>query len=487
MTPFDFIQNLFNFRLRSKKIKAPSPPYGEGETIRVPQGRVSKPNHDPSWGWTGSDRVKIITPLEILKVIPVLRHLSRWHPELSQGLYNTTQLGNTGHRIKFDPGVKAYDIDKMRRHLRLAQKRWLPGSANTTGFVNKLLTQLIVGGCVFGEWVVKKDLSGIDRVILLKAEDARWGYSKAKGNWELYQKVRNELTKNDFSKSMVKLNPATSFYYGMGGDTDSPYGIPVYLPAIKAIMRQGVMQENIDRLLEMMGVWGFLTVLASKPFQVEGESEAQYNQRLENLLTQIKDRVEDGVSDGVVVGYEGDYEFDFNSTAKTTEGATELYKMNDHQIFSSTKGDPTLFGRSDSTSETHITITFTKLLSELTNYQNIIKEVLEFGYALELRLAGFKFDYLSVEFRKSTLQDYLKFQQAEEIKIRNISNKYMMGIISQEQAADELEYDKPDQKEPRGPLDESGKNKRDRQAGDNKADRETRAKSKSQGTKGSRK
>ena len=83
------------------------------------------------------------------------------------------------------------------------------------------------------------------------------------------------------------------------------------------------------------------------------------------------------------------------------------------------------------------------MLSELKNIQNIVKTFLEYGYAMELRMAGFEFDYLTVVFNRSTLQDDLKYQQAEEIKVKNTIDKMVAGMINQDQAADELGYEKP--------------------------------------------
>ncbi len=112
-------------------------------------------------------------------------------------------------------------------------------------------------------------------------------------------------------------------------------------------------------------------------------------------------------------------------------------------IGSALKQDTSLWGRDTGTSETQITVVFIKLLSELRNIQNIVKTSLEFGYSLELRLAGYEFDYLEVRFNKSTIQDDLKSQQAEEIKIRNVKDKLILGMIDQDQAADELGYEAP--------------------------------------------
>jgi hypothetical protein len=70
-------------------------------------------------------------------------------------------------------------------------------------------------------------------------------------------------------------------------------------------------------------------------------------------------------------------------------------------------------------------------------------ENLEFGCSMALRLKGYQFKYMTVKFNRSTIQDDLKFQQAQEINIRNIKDKLVLGLINQDTAADEAGYDTP--------------------------------------------
>lgn len=138
-----------------------------------------------------------------------------------------------------------------------------------------------------------------------------------------------------------------------------------------------------------------------------------------------------------------------------------------------------------------MTILFTKLISELKNIQTCVARTLQYIYEVELRLAGFKFDSLEVEFRASTVQDDLKFQQALEIKIRNLRQLRMDGLISQDTYADELGYEKPHQQNPVVPFapDKStgdpnldAEKKRVREKSKDTSDRRSRDRDKPRGT-----
>jgi hypothetical protein len=245
------------------------------------------------------------------------------------------------------------------------------------------------------------------------------------------------------------LNTETYQYFGLNGDSELPFGTPPYLAALKPVATQNKMKANIDFIVDTMGLVGFLEVLLHKPPQMgDLQNNEKYKAYLNNILSEAKDKIVNGVKEGVVVGFEGDHTFKFNSATKSYQGVSELFQENELQMFSALHQDAALAGRGYSTSETQINVVFMKLLSQLRNAQNIVATDLEFGYGLELRLAGYKFDFLKVKFDRSTIQDDLKSQQAEEIKVRNVKDKLILGVINQDQAADELGYEVPAFPEP---------------------------------------
>ena len=71
----------------------------------------------------------------------------------------------------------------------------------------------------------------------------------------------------------------------------------------------------------------------------------------------------------------------------------------------------------------------------------------------------------------------------DRYKIRNLNSLYAAGIISQDQYAFEMGYEKPNEKEPRVPLNkledgDDGAKKQKREADKDKSDRSQRDKSK---------
>lgn len=430
---------------------------GYNTPVALPNKRSSVP-HQPLGGQflTGlGAQYRVVNQGFVSAVIPIIRALMKVNPDVGQAINNIVALGNTGHKISFDRKVPVDQVNAMREHLNNKKILWADGQAGMDGLVNKMFAQVLVGGALSNEWVPNINLDGIESVILVNPEDIQFVLENDKTKYSPYQRPTSGLTNygvvEGATTGLIKLNQYTYKYYALNGDTEVPYGFPPYMSVLERVNTQNKMLKNVDAVVDQMGLLGFLTALIGKPDQNPGETQTQYTTRLNQLLIDCKTIVTSGMNDGVVVGFKDDAEFEFTTLGKAVTQAMELYQNNELMVASALKQDATLWGRNYGTTESQITVVFMKMLAELKNIQNIIKCNLEFGYALELVLAGFKFDYLKVSFNRSTLQDDLKYQQAEEIKVRNVTQKMILGLIDQDQAADELGYELPSSPQPMVP------------------------------------
>lgn len=450
------IKQIWNFALGIEakgNTTSGAPNKGTPSPAKPPAGKTPAPTSGGRKSAPPSDTGAIVSNLSkeyrvvnrgfLKEIIPLMRKLMMANLDISQAIHNIVSLGNTGHKVTFDPNVSAEQVDKMRRHLKNKQTDWASGQAGMDGLVNKFFAQILVSGALSNEWVPNLQLTSLDSVVLVNPEEIDFILSSNKTKYEPYQRPRMGLIDNNSDiLGLIRLNTDTYRYYALNGDTEIPYGFPPYMSVLPRVSTQQKMLDNIDFVIDQMGLTGFLEALITKPEQ-GSLTDAEYDIELDSLLATAKNNLASGMKDGIVVGYDGDHKFKFNTFTKAYADALELFNNNETLISSGLKMDSTLLGRSYSTSETQITVVFIKMLSELKNIQNIIKTNLEFGYALELRLAGFNFEYLSVTFNRSTLQDDLKYQQAEEYKIKNVQSKMFLGIINQDQAADELGYETP--------------------------------------------
>lgn len=418
----------------------------------LPSGRVSEPifqSGSNSFAFNYlKNNLQVITPEFNLEVIPLLRKLVKTIPEFSQALDNIVRLGNTGHEVFFDASVEAAQVNKMRAHLLNKQKIWARNEGNMQGLVDKLIAQIMISGALAMEWVPDNKLMGIETPVLVNPETIRWVFNKTKQKYIPYQLQPQAIGKAK-EDSLYPLNQNTFVYYGINGDTELPYGIPCYIAALEAAGTQKLMLDNLNFLVEQLGLMGFLEIKVAKPDNESSSSDAVYEKSLDNYLIKVKDRAKEGMRDGTIVGFKDDHEFQFHSTTKEVNKVPEIFQLNNLQLASGIKMDSSMLGRNYGTTETQITVVFAKMLSQLSNIQNLLSANLEFGYSLELRLAGFKFDNLTVKFKPPSALDKLKEEQAEEIKIRNSNALYNAGIIGQDQYAHRHGLEKPNEEEPR--------------------------------------
>lgn len=444
----------------------------------VPSTRISKPTISSTFTDI-KGKTTFVTPGFIAEYIPIIRKLSWINEDMGLAVNDMVRLTNTGHKIKFDPKVPAELQAKMRQHLEDKQIEWGDGVDGMNGLINKMVAQIWISGALSNEWVVSNNKDGIKNIALVNPETIHFAWNKRQLRFEPYQK-QNYDTGFILTEKYEKLNENTYRYYAINGDTELPYGIPPFLTALNAISTQSDMTQNIRYIMKQMGLLGFFEALLEKPAQNEGESDAQYIARLQSFLDTSKKEIIEGMSEGVIVGYKADHEFNFNSTTKDLNGVSDLYNQNERSVANGLKFAPEFLGVGQKGTETGLSIVFTKMLSQLTNVQSMIAANLKFGYNLELRLAGFEFENLRVEFNPSTITDDLKNQQAMEIKIRNVIAKYGQGIISQQQSADELGYDKPDAEEPRILPDRQAEMDQKREKDKDASDRKVRDKNKPQ-------
>ena len=411
-------------------------------------GRKSEPTFEDELQSAVKSNLTFVKPEWVANAVRYIRKLRIVNADLGGAIHDTIQLANTGHKVSFDAKVPPEQADAMRLHLKEKSKGWVNGVAGIDGHVDKLMAQILIAGALANEWVPNRDLSGLQNTVLVNPETIVAGYNKRTGKYHFYQEAQSGGDNSTLGK--IKLNPLTFQYYGLHTDTENPIATPPFITAINPISTQSSMQKNIDHIVDQMGLMGFLECLIEKPDRAAQENEATYNTRLETFLKTVKTNLMGGMRDGITVGYKDDHEFNFHTPTKNIQGLADVWNINETQIAVGLKTDPAFIGVSKSKgTESGMNVVFTKMLSQLSNIQKIVSADLEFGYALELRLAGFKFRTIGVEFLPSTITDTLKQVQVLEIKQRVNVNLYVDGIISQEQYAENMGYEKPDQAEPR--------------------------------------
>ena len=455
----------------------------EKPATSISPGRVSVDDDSDNLITSLQGLTKLVEPSFRVDVIPLIRDLYKVNPDMGIALQDMFKLANTSHTVTF-PNNTDEEASKMREHLKKATKGWTRYTAGIDGLVNKMIVQLLVSGAISVEGVPNDKLDGLATVLFLKPEHIKFK-RELNGVYAPYQKNMNFFVKQ---QDYIKLNPETYFYVGMFNDTDEPYGVPPFMPALDSLKGQNDMKVNFKHIMEICGMVGFLEAKMQKSPQRPNESIKAYESRLYHELNILKRNVKEGMKDGVVAGYIDDHEFELRSTSASMQNINLPWNMNQQSVANGLGVNGSIIGVSASQSGTEggAGIQLSKMISQLKNIQTLVIFVLEFFYSLELRLAGFNNKGITIKFGTSTVSDDIKLQQAREYRARVNVTLYNQGIISQDQFARDMGYETPDQPGPRTPVEsddsdgtgdsDTGQKKKKREDDKDKSDRRTRDK-----------
>lgn len=400
--------------------------------------------------------VKPDIPFEYLGI---LQNLASVNPDISYAVENIVQLGNTPYIIDFGDSVSDAEADKMRKVIRDSSKVWYGSINSRSVLIANMLDQLVVNGCLSFEAIILQDLTGIDKVVLPNPKHIEFMYDEETLSFQPYQRVYTGLISKSklVDGDLIKLNPNTYKYFPLRNRSEKPYGVPPFLSAIDMTATELDVLDNFKKVAKNIGVLGFMEVIVNRPQRQKSsngewlETNTEYNQRcVEYLNTVIRPEAELGFTTGMIAGFKEDLTIKHQANNSTNiNGADKFLEALTVIKHAGLKQDPILLGRPFNTSEALGRVILDKFASQVTSYQDIVACGLAELFKLELVLKGFPVMDLSVVFDKPNVKDEKTAQEAQGSKIGNKILLYNQGIISQTQLANELDYDKPDQEEPR--------------------------------------
>lgn len=383
-------------------------------------------------------------PLEYLEV---MQTLSLVNPDVSQMVDNIVQLGNTGHKVLIEAendSQKESILEELNGFQKVAFQKF----GGVEGFVNSLLSQIARGGAGSVEWVIDEKFDGVNRAVFVPLQTVRFVQDPKTQDYRPYQKL-NDITLGN--NGYLELNTYSYQYCAIQLLDNSPYAVPPILAALEPLMIQRDIVKNFRMVAKKMGILGLVSFLIGAPARIPGESDQAYSSRLQAHIDTQSEALNKNFQNGIAVGYKGNLEMSVTSLAGNATGAKEIHQTIEELVFSGLKADPALHGRTYSTTETYAGVVYEKMLSMLTNYQRVARQILAYGYQLHLTLKGYKYKDVYVEFEASKSLSSERDEATYQQKLINLEKLYDQGIISQDQFAQEAGYDTPDEEEPRVP------------------------------------
>lgn len=393
-----------------------------------------------------SSLLSTIVPDVPFDYLRIMEHLSKWDGDFSYAVDNIVQLSNTNFTVTFDDSVSSEQAKEMMTVLKRAWRNWYNQSDGLNSLIGDLLAQTATTGSLSAEIVPRIDLKSVEKVVLVNPVSIRFKYDPDKDLNMPYQQVN---TMGATIEGLIPLNTVTYKYYAIRRINDKPYAIPPLLSSLEAISVEKDMTDSIRNVVSKLGMLGFLQVLVTAPQRMQGESDKMYQDRCEQYIDAAIPQVDKSLRKGYVLGFKDTHEFKMNDVTTNVNGAEKLFEMNAQLKMSGLKQDPLMLGRNFSTTETIGRVILAKLTTQITSYQKIVATFLEELFTMHLLLCGYKFDFIDVEFERPMVGDRLRDEQVFSAKIQNYDDLYNQGVVSQEQRAQALGFEKPDQEEPR--------------------------------------
>lgn len=399
-----------------------------------------------------TDGVATVNPIVPFQWTDLLSALSITMPDLRQAVGNVLYLGNTGHSVEVTAEKDADAEAAAERLDDLARRIW-PGGAGADGAVGILLAQVVRGGALSVEFVPDDRLLGIDRVTVVPVTTIRFaGDPKRPGRYVPYQLQNSDK----IGPKLAQLNQRTYLYSPLETVDGSPYAVPPMLAALWPTYMQREMLQNLGWLVKKFGLIGFVECMVKRPQRRPNETDSAYTARVRAYIREAAENYKETYRSGMVVGFEGEHQFKVNPVSAAAQGANEIWQLNEEQVFSGVNSDPAMHGRRYSTTEAFASVIYHKQISQIDAIRRLVKRALEYGYALDLALGGYRFDRVRVTFNPMPALDATKDQTVRKLEIANVIRLRDEGIITQDEAARELGYDDPAEEEPPRPYGGAG-------------------------------
>jgi len=379
-----------------------------------------------------------VSPLIDFQMLSLLKRLWLFNPDMSQFVSNIVYLGNTGHQIVIDaPSSQRAEAAQVR--LNEAASRIYDNAAGVDGLFNGYFAQIGWSGALSSEDVVDLRNRRVERVAFVPVEQIRFRFLE--GRYMPFQQPNTLAALGRAPLGLIPLNENTYRYYALQTVENSPYAKPPASAAVAAITGpQTDMNDNIKFIAQKLGILGLVSMACTPPKQQPNETITEYQSRAKRYLSAVRDALAPSFKNGLLVHYT-DQKLQHGNVASDARGAKEIWQINEEQVMSGLSMQPAFFGRTDSTTETYANVVYNLLLAQVANFQRLVKRRQESTYRLDLRLGGIEVGGISIGFNRAHARDPLAEAQADESRVRTALLKAEKGVISPDDAAQELGYE----------------------------------------------
>lgn len=412
---------------------------------RLPPKRISTESDE--WSYLNSLAYIETTYASMANTLPFelydyVELVAMYNPDYSQAVDNIKNLANPGFKVLVNSANET-KASTYRARLKAKQKNINARNGGFKGIVRNLLTQGAIYGAMCGEWVLDAELSDVIAFAFVNPKSIRFFWDAKEGDWHPYQKVSVVPSGvESIGSSYVRLNTNTFYYQAIYTYNNNPYGIPPLIAALENIGIQREMINNMKSITKKLGMLGILEVIIERLPIEPDETPLDYMQRCNLFLENYQGLIQNMVNEGGVAHFD-DTKVENLSIAERTQGAQEIFSLNEEQIFSGLHSLPSVQGRSYSTTETYAGVAYELLLRSVSDFTDAVGYIMEKGCWLMDRLWNIGVDSIEFEFGENKSLNRLQTAQTEAILFNLHMWMWENGLLDQTQVGQRHGIDVP--------------------------------------------
>jgi len=353
-------------------------------------------------------------------------------PVLNSAIWTWAHLCSAPSTVQIKGSDNPQMVKSAEKIIADLDRRIYEESYQKFGGVDALLTQffnyLFTDGMVCGELVLTPSGDKIDKFYFIDPATVR--FELKNDQWEIFQQQNGNL---------VKLNPDSTFYFGLDTQVNSPVGKSL-LSSIPFVAK--VEQQLVSDMQKTMHNAGYhrLHVKIKPPERSNLESDEGYVSRANNYFDKTVEMIRKFGPDDNPITW-NDVEINYIGPESRQASSTAWYINHKAMIEDIAAGvhlDPFMLGYSYGLSRSWAGFKLELIFRNVVSIQQVAKRFMEWVRNIELALHGFNLE-TEHQFDNSIAFGKLEKLQAEKMAIENIRARQEAGYISFEEAKRKVE------------------------------------------------
>jgi hypothetical protein len=426
-------------------------PVETGRTRPIRAGRQTRPSYSSYFGLLPYNYIprrqyetynisklenSYMTASQLLALLPDLS------ADVGLALWNTLRLGSAGFEYRV-LGPDGNQDEQGQQLIADLLDRVNERGGGLNGMICQWLMSGFLQGAVAGEVAIMENLREVDDFIVVDPFTIRFNRDENLKLQAWHQPPSGSVNlQGGFSTTSVLMNPETFWYVPIDPWIDDPYGRPPAAPVLQEVWFDVAVMYDLRKVIHNQG-WPRIDIkileevlLKNAPANVKSDA-TKLQTWLGARFSEVQTAYDDLNPDDSFIHFDSVEITQAAQTATQVFNAEPLIRCIERRVIKALKQLPILMGSNEGTTESHGSIQWQIYVAGLESLQGPIKFMLSRMMQLALQVWG-RVGTVECEFEQIRTTDRLVDANAEAAEIQNAQRKWMLGLMSWEELAEEL-------------------------------------------------